>query len=279
MFFKSKSFDPDTFEKQLREISKDISKNERQLKSMQLNVSSYRRVIPMYTVSLYILVIAYFYLRGLLHEQKAILVLIAYPFVVFLLYKGAIYLSNYLMNWKKLTIDKLKQRHEEKLAVLKEKTNFERTKELLVRFSDGEDIKELEKEIKKANLKKEEYIQKLANEQRDMKNLGQRKGKYGKLYDSLFNLMMGEDEMGADKRYALICHNCLQHNGLAPPGQAPNEVRYICPKCGWVNGDQKEGQSPLLLPKIQDLKDDVEVDPAKDDHSSRSDNTSDASSK
>ncbi len=209
--------------------------------------------MPIYTVSAYILLIAYFYFRNTLHSRNVIILLVLYPVVAFLAYKGAVYLTNYLINLKKSKVEDLKQRHEEKLAVLKEKTNFERTKELLVRYSDGEDIKELEKEVKEANLKKEEYLQKLAKEQRDLKNLGQRKGKDGKLYDNLVNLMMGEDEMGADRRYALICQNCMQHNGLAPPGQVPSEVEYICPKCGWMNGQKKAD-----VPKIEELKDQPE---------------------
>ncbi|KAF3916250.1 hypothetical protein ABW21_db0201126 [Orbilia brochopaga] len=56
-------------------------------------------------------------------------------------------------------------------------------------------------------------------------------------YDRFLDVLLGEDEMSAKNRYALICANCRQVNGLAPPGTTNVEdIRYICGRCGAENG-------------------------------------------
>ncbi|EWC44749.1 hypothetical protein DRE_06527 [Drechslerella stenobrocha 248] len=59
-------------------------------------------------------------------------------------------------------------------------------------------------------------------------------------YDRFLDVLLGEDEMSAKNRYALICSNCRQVNGLAPPGTNNIEdIRYICGRCGVENGKPK----------------------------------------
>lgn len=55
-------------------------------------------------------------------------------------------------------------------------------------------------------------------------------------YDRILDMIAGEDEYSPKTRYALICYNCHNHNGLAPPGQLPEYTIYICPHCGKENG-------------------------------------------
>ncbi|VEU22621.1 DEKNAAC103348 [Brettanomyces naardenensis] len=179
-----------------------------------------------------------------LHDTKNIAVLIVTPGIL----TGIIYilrqLFDYVIRKKEAKIEDLKGRHAEKLEVLKEKTNFDRTKELLVRYSNGEDIKELENEVRQSELRKQEMLRKLAEDQ-EVKP--RNRGAHDRdVYGGIMNLVLGEDEMGPDRRYALICGRCLQHNGLAPPGERPENVKYICPRCGFVNGlTEPTGQSVL----------------------------------
>ncbi|KAF3910404.1 hypothetical protein ABW20_dc0103650 [Dactylellina cionopaga] len=63
-------------------------------------------------------------------------------------------------------------------------------------------------------------------------------------YDRFLDVLLGEDEMSAKNRFALICSNCNQVNGLAPPGTSNIEdIRYICGRCGAENGK----------PRVQEL--------------------------
>lgn len=59
-------------------------------------------------------------------------------------------------------------------------------------------------------------------------------------YDKILDIIVGEDEYSPKSRYALICENCRRHNGLAQPGELPMHVVYICPQCGFRNGQEKK---------------------------------------
>jgi len=54
--------------------------------------------------------------------------------------------------------------------------------------------------------------------------------------DKVLDLLAGEDENAPQNRYALICRHCKTHNGLAPPGERPESVGYLCGRCGGWNG-------------------------------------------
>jgi endoplasmic reticulum junction formation protein lunapark len=54
--------------------------------------------------------------------------------------------------------------------------------------------------------------------------------------DRILDLLVGVDENAPEQRYALICRHCRAHNGLAPPGEQPQDVGYLCGRCGRWNG-------------------------------------------
>lgn len=56
------------------------------------------------------------------------------------------------------------------------------------------------------------------------------------LLDRVLDLLVGADENAPEQRYALICRHCRAHNGLAPPGEQPQDVGYLCGRCGGWNG-------------------------------------------
>jgi len=59
-----------------------------------------------------------------------------------------------------------------------------------------------------------------------------------KWYDRILDVLLGEDEMSAKARLALICKNCRMVNGLAPPGTRSLEEmeQWGCARCGTMNG-------------------------------------------
>ncbi|RVD85289.1 uncharacterized protein DFL_003615 [Arthrobotrys flagrans] len=80
-------------------------------------------------------------------------------------------------------------------------------------------------------------------------------------YDRFLDVLLGEDEMSAKNRYALICSNCRQVNGLAPPGTTNIEdVRYICGRCGAENGKPKVKE---LIGKVAEEQQQQETADAK----------------
>lgn len=238
MFFKS--FDPDKFEKELRNLSRSITKNERQLKVWGGRRVYYTKVLPMYVVSIYVAMLISAYLLGKLHDKRIAIMFGCSPFACGILLHVTKKLLDYMIARKQNRTQQLKEEYQEKLDYLKEKTNFDRTKELLVRYSGGEDIRDLEKEVNETKMKRQQMMKKIEDEQAETEKLMQNGEKRTPKYDGLLDMVLGQDEMSPDRRYALICKNCHQHNGLAPPGQLPEDVQYICPRCGVMNGTAKE---------------------------------------
>lgn len=151
-------------------------------------------------------------------------------------------------------IEALETRRKEMLEELKQNTNFYSTQALISRFDkdQAESKQEVEEE-----LKRQESIDKLKPQEEFLPE-GQvpMMSPYPampmipyqpKWYDRILDLVAGEDEYSPKMRYALICQQCTAHNGLAQPGEQPEDVVYICPHCGFKNGKtprqkQLEGQ-------------------------------------
>lgn len=168
----------------------------------------------------------------------------------------------------------LAQRHE-MVEELKQKTNFYSTQALLDRFDPDSKSSKSEKTEKngkpgkqgpKSNASAQSSGQKPGQAKQGEAPAGQAPGLQGpqvplpkgfdpqsarmlkstqvayvpKWYDRILDLIVGEDEYSSRQRYALICRNCKAHNGLAQPGEVPEDVVYICPHCGTLNGHPKE---------------------------------------
>lgn len=63
-------------------------------------------------------------------------------------------------------------------------------------------------------------------------------------YDKVLDLLLGEDETAAKNRIVLICRNCRQVNGQAPPGTRSLAELGVwkCMSCGASNGEDNEGK-------------------------------------
>lgn len=238
--FKSKQFDPDQFEIELKKVTTKISTNEKKLRKLKTQKKHYQKLLLWYLTAGYVSYFSYVYYSQRFKEPKIILGLILSPLLIGLAYYTFLTIYDYLINNKESTIEYLKNEHEEKIAMLKEKTNFDKTRDLLTRFSDGEDLKEMEKEADEIRKKKMEYMKMIQDGEKGkiLEDLQKEQSSNSSFYDHFLNALMGENELGPDKRYALICAKCFTNNGLAPPGKLPAEVTFICIKCGFLNGKQ-----------------------------------------
>lgn len=237
--FKSKAFDPTQFENDLKKITFKITTNEKKLRKLKSQKQYYQRIIPLYLTSGYVVYFSFLYKMDKIFEGLNILYLILIPIISGLIYYAFLTLYNYMINNKESYIELLKEQHNEKLTSLKEKTNFDKTKDLLARFSDGEDLKQLEEEANEVQKKKAEYWKLIQSGDKNkiIEDLKHQSNHNTGFYDTLMNSLLGENELSPDKRYALICSNCFAHNGLASPGKMAKDVKYICPKCGFLNND------------------------------------------
>ncbi|GME95692.1 hypothetical protein B5S29_g591 [[Candida] boidinii] len=253
---KSSGFNADKFEKDLKSISSSILSNEKSLVRYKRVKTQYKTNLLYYTIGIYLSYFAYVYIsndysfKNLLVHELAIILL--FPLLITALYYLIEYFYTSLIVRKEKKLEFLKSKHQEKIDELKESTNFHKTNELLARFSTGEDLQQLEKEAGEVVEKRRKYLQLIhegesQSEALKKLNLGNGDGKTKALYESVLNKLLGEDEMDANHRYALICENCFQHNGLAPPGVLPLYVKYICPNCGLLNGEDEPSSENLLL--------------------------------
>ncbi|KAG7858730.1 hypothetical protein KL939_002852 [Ogataea angusta] len=232
--FRSKGFDATKFEKSLKTLSNKILSKEKALHRYRNNKAHYRRAAVLYLFAIYSSYAFYLYLRAerLSRGQWAHIALP--PAVIVLVYIAIGRFYNYLITSTERKLETLREQHQEKIAELKEKTNFDKTHELLSRFSNGEDLKELETQAQEINRQKQEYLQLIKDGKAPSLDSASKDTKT--FYDQFFSLLLGSDELGPDMRYALICRSCLQHNGLAPKGVEAAQVKYVCPKCGTLNG-------------------------------------------
>ncbi|KAH3671890.1 hypothetical protein OGAPHI_000076 [Ogataea philodendri] len=222
--FRSKNFNADKFEKHLKDLSRKILSKEKALDRYQKNKSHYKKASLLYLVGLYLSYVSYLYFStDKLGRQHWVHVL-ASPLAIVLVNVAIERFYSYLIAKTSRQLESLREQHQDKISELKEKTNFDKTNELLNRFSNGEDLKELESEAQEINKRKQEYLQLIKDGKAPSLESASKDTKT--FYDQFFNLLLGSDELGPDMRYALICKSCFQHNGLAPKGVEPDRVKH-----------------------------------------------------
>lgn len=172
----------------------------------------------------------------------------------------------YLIRSSDARLDVLNNERQEKIEELKRKTNFYSTQALLKRFENSDADGTFEDEPSfdqshsgqssvqhspsaKAAAQAAQAHTQTAPQSPSAPNALQDTSKFAfqpyvpRWYDRILDVLVGEDEMSPKNRYALICANCRNHNGLAQYGESPESVVYICPHCGFKNGHPKKTTS------------------------------------
>lgn len=293
--FRSKGFDPDTYERELTALNKEINS----ILIQKRRIDQQRKLVVFkvrFMASVLYLLIMYYnyfmapptmgknFIQRFVRSQTKyqLLFYIVYPVVGYAVIRALIFFYTYLYKKKEKQLDTLRKKLKKKIDDLKKITNFETTNNLLTKFGtvvgDGTtsganqvstQAKNRKQGTKAAPMNAPVTNKGPLNAVNDPKNtlgkgpgngLGNRLGDgpilpptsplgslSGKLSarpvsDRLLDLLIGSDNNeSVEDRYALICRNCFSHNGLAPPGSKdPFSVVYLCPKCGFINGDEKK---------------------------------------
>ncbi|KAG8917555.1 hypothetical protein FRC01_002377 [Tulasnella sp. 417] len=58
-------------------------------------------------------------------------------------------------------------------------------------------------------------------------------------FDKVADALLGEDNESSNSKFALICENCFNHNGLVKEAEF-DDMKYVCPKCGHFNRSPKQ---------------------------------------
>uniref|UniRef100_A0A060THQ6 Endoplasmic reticulum junction formation protein lunapark n=1 Tax=Blastobotrys adeninivorans TaxID=409370 RepID=A0A060THQ6_BLAAD len=272
--------DASAYEKELTRLAAKISN--RQQKQLRYSIQGRRAklFVTLYSILLYA---AYSGLVLFGYRQRSPVNLSALLTIPFGIWAVRWALTRWY-GWLSRTNDEslkalLAQRHE-MVEELKQKTNFYSTQALLDRFDPDSKPSKSDKTEKNEKLGKQEFKSNASVQSSGQKpgqttkqgqaSPGQTPGLQHpqvplpqginpqsarilkstqvayvpKWYDRILDLIVGEDEYSSRQRYALICRNCKVHNGLAQPGEAPEDVVYICPHCGTLNGRPKETTHP-----------------------------------
>lgn len=275
--FKLKGFDPDTFEKELTQLTKQISNTQQQIYSLKGKSKRWVFSLCKLFITTYALIVVYIYqkvtrspiannkLVNFLRNQSndQFILFVGFPLVGYLI----VYLINKIFRLsivrRENNLKTLKKKHSQKIEELKKITNFNTTNELLNKYGNEEEKKNSKDETdakattKQPNVplqvnspnaqqqqQQQQIIQRLQNIQTNPPVQTSRT-----FQDRVLDFIVGSDNNEAtENRYALICKQCLTHNGLAPPGCTnPFKVSYICPNCGFLNGetDIEETTTPI----------------------------------
>lgn len=257
-FFGHRDLDVDTIEKELKTLSDKhqiIQDKIAELKKVKISIT---RFIFLFVAVSHILWILYLVK---IHENKQVsqgslmnfmsnldrsktTYLFAVPFGAYI----TVFILNYLVDtWirsHQISLRRLQQKRSSIIKDLKDKTNYDATDGLLRKYErpttidDGKRSTEIMlkplsiiTQTTSASKQKPTSIESRTRIPQDNQKTFQ---------DRILDLIIGSDHNeSVESRYALICEKCFVHNGLAPPGCSdPATVKFICRRCGFLNGSQ-----------------------------------------
>lgn len=300
--FSSTKIDIDTFEKELNELSLSITKTNREIIKLNELKKKLIRSISYYLSIIYVLVLSVLIIKlphrpsnvnnikwFFINQSKQTLLLVfGIPVTGILLSFGLKKVIQMLVNARDKRVRKLRTKQKTKIDELKKLTNYNTTNDLLTKYDNEK------KKPSKSESNKQAQTQKPAPKMPEVlkategskspivpgsgsTNPGSVPGVANPpptqylapapvkrtIQDRVLDLLIGSEDDSVDTRYALICKNCFNHCGLAPPGtKDPYTVNYVCPHCKTFNGkeltpisspnsDLPSIQSPTQSPEIK----------------------------
>lgn len=308
--FKSKSFNPEVFEKELTDLTQRISKTQQQIHRLSRKKHQLLHQIVSTLALLYVIFVGYQYQKVpkdvigrrskivLFFQQQSrrnLLIISLFPVAVYLLWLAINWLFQFVINSRKSLLEKLKEKHNDKIEELKKITNFNKTNELITKYGKP-DPKNAPlpqrapqpqrnpqnggtnpQNPQTGTINRQNPQNDKINPENPSKQLPQppqlpqvppspQQPTVRTFQDRMLDYIIGSDNNeSVETRYALICSQCYTHNGLAPPGCTnPLEISYICPKCGFINGLKKPEaeEQKIEEQKIEEQKVEEAVDEA-----------------
>ncbi|ONH66654.1 Protein lunapark [Cyberlindnera fabianii] len=262
-FLKSKDFDPAQFERELAELARRITAKERNVSKYTYQAKQLRRIVLVYGVLIYFAHITLLALTTHMTYTNVSPIqwagVAGGPILIVLFMKAIASFYNMRIERTQTSAQQLKEEHSEKIEELKEKTKFSSTQALLNRFADGGDLNaKVDEELAEKQRQLDEIKKMSLEQERAAKEFSAypQQGYKRSWIDTIVDGVVGSDELSPNNRFALICQHCLAHNGLAPPGQTPDAIKYRCPSCGFLNGVSVDGTptSATLSSDVTDTK-------------------------
>jgi hypothetical protein len=194
--------------------------------------------------------------------------LFVYPFAVYCLKRGIVRISALLIDKHQRILATLQTQQAKQLEELKEATGYNRTKSILDKYACTAETAPLPLP---ADAKSQLILRKRPKAPKDPVHSPKapqtliHNGKPGaraspkgfplllppaspsyqqpNWVDRLMDSLIGDDSR--NQKFALICQNCFNHNGLLPPEFFP-QARYRCPNCGFFNDNAQDTRHSVL---------------------------------
>ncbi|KAK9316391.1 hypothetical protein V1522DRAFT_396054 [Lipomyces starkeyi] len=262
--FKKRSPSPSSYEKVLDNIAAKIRKSESRILSLRASLRRITGLLTLYSLLFYTVFLAYVALAQKFTDPQVLLHVTGAPVAIWLARRGIFEVYSRRIRRQEATLQELRNDQKAKIEELKSSMKYYTTKSLLERFEskngtsgpgkentvDKNELggrmlqRELEPRVAAAGsalqndtLRQVQMPSEQPLQRYSMQSVLQ-PPESPRWYDRILDLMVGEDETDPRNRYALICFRCGTHNGLAAPGQTPDNVRYSCPVCGEWNPEQ-----------------------------------------
>lgn len=151
--FKSKSFKPEVFEKELTDLTQRISKTQQQINRLSQKNDQLKRHTLSFLVLLYVIFIGYQYqkvpkdvigkkskivLFFHLQTSRNLLIITLFPVTIYFLWVSIDFLFKFIIASRKKLLQGMKEKHKEKIEELKKITNFNKTNELISKYGASE---------------------------------------------------------------------------------------------------------------------------------------------
>ncbi|KAK7205190.1 hypothetical protein BZA70DRAFT_279280 [Myxozyma melibiosi] len=269
--FKRRSPSPSSYEKILDTLASKIRKSESKIHSLRLSQRRLVGLLTLYSLLLYLAFLVYVALSNRYREPWMVFHALAAPVLIWLTRRLITAVYTRLLKREDSNLQVLRASQKAKIEELKSSMKYYTTKSLIDRFeADSKTDSDSKKDAKtrgrskqkdlpaapvdpvpageeffdESQLLQQQELQQQLNQMQYTSNLRQLPAttyepRDPKWYDRILDVIVGEDEMSPRNRYALLCSRCGTHNGLAPPGQEPSEVRYRCPVCGQWNPEKE----------------------------------------
>ena len=224
------------YERELENLASKIRQNQLKISRLSSARRRFKGLFLLYSITVYLFYLTVVATTGRLRKKQHGTLVASLPVIIFFVQHLVDRVYQWLIERRMNTQTALTTDRADLIEKYKEKTDYYKIRKVLnaaeVTSSDTEPSEDLQEET---------YFQERENEPSGQPNAASVVTPHHRTWvDRLLDVILGENEESPDLRYALICSSCHQHNGLAPYGQVPEQVKYICPRCGQVNGDNFE---------------------------------------
>jgi endoplasmic reticulum junction formation protein lunapark len=209
-------------------------------------------------------------------SPSGLLFLLAFPFGVYYLKRGISAAFNSLISHRENVLKSKNAELKSRLEELKEETHYYKTKTLIEKYEttvekDKEEPKRSANELVKVNKSASAVIKRSGSKTLIKEISVSHPRQLQKLHsppppppplspppirsptwmDRFMDALIGDDSR--NQKFALICAQCFNHNGLATP-ESFEQIRYKCPNCGYFNVHQRRRINPIQEVKDEKIK-------------------------